>query len=275
VRILLTNDDGFEAPGLRLLERVAATLSDDVWTVAPDQEQSGASRALTLSMPVRVRERGEHRFSVAGTPTDCVRIAVLDLMAEGRPDLILSGINRGQNVGEDLGLSGTVAAAVQGAALGVRSMALSQAIGSFEYGYQEDWSSSTNLAADLITQLLSEPLPASSVMNINFPACRSKDVAGIAITRQGFHEQSCAKVERRTAPRGGVYFWMCFHEAMPLPETAGTDVAALHDAYVSVTPLLTDLTDHGVAERLGSYALGPPSKAKPRRSAPETRARTP
>lgn len=264
MRILLTNDDGFEAPGLRLLERAAAALSHDVWTVAPEQEQSGASRALTLSMPVRVRERGEHRFSVAGTPTDCVRIAVLDLMAETPPDLVLSGINRGQNVGEDLGLSGTVAAAVQGAALGVRSMALSQAIGSFEYGYQEDWSSSTSFAPDLITQLLNEPIPTTSVMNINFPARRSTDVAGVAITRQGFHEQSCARVERRTAPRGDVYYWMCFHEAMPLPDTAGTDLAALHEAYISITPLLTDLTDHGVARRLGSYALGPPEQGHAR-----------
>lgn len=263
MRILLTNDDGFDAQGLRLLERVAGTLGDEIWTIAPEKEQSGASRALTLSMPVRVRQRSERSFSVSGTPTDCVRIAVLDLMQAAPPDLLLSGINRGQNVGEDLALSGTVAAAVQGAALGVRSMALSQAVGSFGSGHDADWSPSTMLAAHMVAQLLDNPALKRTVLNLNFPACYSSDVAGVLVTHQGFHEKSCARVERRIDPRGDMYFWMCFHEDLLAPDE-GTDIAALLNRFVSITPLVTDLTNYSVAEMIGSLALGPPERREAR-----------
>jgi 5'-nucleotidase len=254
MRILLTNDDGFDAQGLRLLERLAVELGDEIWTVAPEQEQSGASRALTLSLPVKVRQRGERRFSIAGTPTDCVRIAVLDLMESCKPDLIISGINRGQNVGEDLAHSGTIAAAIQGAGLGIRSMALSQAIGNYDSGYIADWSPCTTFGAGLITEALEQSALAMCVLNINFPACRSSEVVGIVVTRQGFHDRSCARVERRTDPRGDVYFWMCFDDEMPfLGED--TDVDALRARYVSITPLVMDLTDHGARAAAGNMTL--------------------
>lgn len=254
MRILLTNDDGFDAQGLRILERIAATLGEDIWTVAPQQEQSGTSRALTLSLPVRLRQHGDKRFSVAGTPTDCVRIAVLDLMKDCRPDLILSGVNRGQNVGEDLALSGTIAAAIQGSALGVPAFALSQAIETFGNRDEADWSSSESMAAELIAQILKQPSLASSVLNINFPACQVREVAGVAITRQGFHEQSCARVERRSDPRGDAYFWMCFDDDLPSP-CEETDVAALKAHLVSITPIVTDLTDHRVRGAIGTLTL--------------------
>lgn len=259
MRILLTNDDGFEAQGLRLLERVAREISEDVWLVAPENEQSGASRAITLASPVRVRQRDEHRFSVSGTPTDCVRIALLDLMQHHAPDLILSGINRGQNVGEDLALSGTVAAAVQGAALGIPSIALSQAIGSYDHDQDTDWSASNALATEVITQLLLRA--GRFIVNVNFPACEISKVRGVLITRQGFLDRSCARVERRTSPRGDSYFWMCFQEDMP-PADPGTDLAALRELHVSVTPLLVDMTAHDEMTSLGGISLGIPDQLK-------------
>src|SRR5436190_19005896 len=130
MRILLTNDDGINAEGLQALERIARVLSDDIWICAPEYEQSGASRALTLMDPLRVRRLDERRFAVEGTPTDCVMLAMQELMPQ-QPDLVLSGVNRGQNIAEDVTMSGTVAGAIQGMALGVRSIALSQALISF------------------------------------------------------------------------------------------------------------------------------------------------
>ncbi|WP_234781654.1 5'/3'-nucleotidase SurE [Sphingobium yanoikuyae] len=247
----MTNDDGFDAQGLRLLERLAARLTDDVWTIAPEYEQSGASRALTLTVPVRVRQRGERSYSVAGTPTDSVRIALLDLMRSAPPDLLISGINRGQNIGEDIALSGTVAAAIQAAMLGVRSIALSQALPGFGTDHVADWSPSTTYGADLVRSLLDSP---SKLFNVNFPDCRHDQVAGIMVTRQGFNRTSCANIDRRTDPRGNSYYWMCFHEDLPCSEQ-GTDIAALQERYISVTPLLTDLTDHGTAATMRSITL--------------------
>lgn len=127
MRILLTNDDGYYAPGLKVLEEIAATLSDDVWIVAPADEQSGAGHSLTLTRPLRVRQHGARRFAVAGTPTDAVMMALAKIMADAKPDLILSGVNRGANLAEDVTYSGTVSAAMEGALAGVRSIALSQA----------------------------------------------------------------------------------------------------------------------------------------------------
>src|SRR5579871_4939008 len=131
MRILLTNDDGIHAEGLAVLERIAARLADDVWVAAPEYEQSGASRALTLSEPLRVRKLGERRFAISGTPTDCVMLAIEELLKDQRPGLVLSGVNRGHNAAEDVTMSGTVAGAIQGMALGVPSIALSQALGVF------------------------------------------------------------------------------------------------------------------------------------------------
>ena len=132
MRILVTNDDGIHAEGLACLERIAGALSDDIWVVAPEIEQSGASRALTLSIPLRVRKLDDRRFAVAGTPTDCVELAVQELIEGAKPDLVLSGVNRGQNIAEDVTLSGTVAGALQGMALGIPSIALSQAMRIFD-----------------------------------------------------------------------------------------------------------------------------------------------
>ena len=153
MRILVTNDDGIHAEGLACLERIAGALSDDIWVVAPEIEQSGASRALTLSIPLRVRKLDDRRFAVAGTPTDCVVLAVNDLMPE-RPDLVLSGVTRGHHVGEDCSSSGTVAGALQGMAFGIRSIALSQSLERFHDTVRAHWETAEAYGPAIVQRLM-------------------------------------------------------------------------------------------------------------------------
>ena len=154
MRILLTNDDGIHADGLEALERIAAQLSDDVWVVAPEYEQSGASRALTLADPIRVRQLSERRFATTGTPTDCVMLGINDLVPGGRPDLVLSGVNRGANLAEDVTMSGTVAGAIEGMALGVPSIALSQAMTYFHDEVVAHWETAEHFGPGIVQRLL-------------------------------------------------------------------------------------------------------------------------
>src|ERR1700674_4495441 len=166
-RILISNDDGIESPGIKVLERIAGDLSDDVWVVAPEQEQSGASHSLTTRRPLRMREVARRRYMVDGTPTDCVLIAVKRLLRDRPPDLVLSGINAGSNVGEDLTYSGTVAAAMEETLLGIPAMALSQ---EYRDGHRLHWETGEAIALEVIRRLLGEPWPDSTLYNINFPA---------------------------------------------------------------------------------------------------------
>ena len=149
MRILVTNDDGIHAPGLAVAERIARALCDDVWVVAPETEQSGASHSLTLALPLRLRKVDAKRFAVTGTPTDCVMMAIAELMAEARPTLVLSGVNRGSNLADDVTYSGTIAGAMEGSALGVPAIALSQAYG-FSAGRDVDWSCAETHGPSLI-----------------------------------------------------------------------------------------------------------------------------
>ena len=169
MRILVTNDDGIHAEGLRALERIAAELSDDVWTVAPETEQSGASRAMTLTTPLRVRPVSERRFSVFGTPTDCVMLAFQDLIEGAKPDLVLSGVNRGQNLAEDVTVSGTVAGAMQGMALGCPAIALSQSLKVFHDSERALYHTAETYAPGIIRALLKAGGPKDGIININFP----------------------------------------------------------------------------------------------------------
>jgi len=168
MRILLTNDDGIEAEGLECLEKIARTLSDDVWVVAPQTEQSAKGRGITLTEPLRVNKLGDKRFAVTGTPTDCVILAVNDLMPE-KPDLVLSGVNRGHNVGEDVSYSGTVAGALQGMAFGIRSIALSQSLERFHDDVVAHWETAEAFAPGIIAKLLEQKWEDGVVMNVNFP----------------------------------------------------------------------------------------------------------
>ena len=242
MRILLTNDDGIAAEGLVALEEIARQLSDDVWVCAPEYEQSGAGRGITLTSPLRVNHLDEKRWSVTGTPTDCVILAVNDLMP-GKPDLILSGVNRGANLGEDVTYSGTVAGALQGMAMGIRSVALSQTLLRYHDEVRAPWETAIEHAPGILQRLVEGPWPDGVVMNINFPHLAPDEVKAVEVTRQGFRDAAQVHAVRRTDLRGRDYYWMNFRGAQQDPEE-GTDLRAVMDGRISVTPLHIDLT-HG------------------------------
>lgn len=253
MRILITNDDGINAPGLKVLEDIAGTLSDDVWTVAPESDQSGLSHSLTLSEPLRLRALSERRFAVRGTPTDCVIMGVHNVMP-ALPDLVLSGVNAGQNIAGDVTYSGTVAAAMEGASLGIPSIALSQA---YAWDNQEaiiPWQTARQYAPALIKKLLAVPSPRDILFNINFPDCQPDLVAGITVTVQGVMEHGL-KVEERYDGRGNPYYWLVFRRHN-LTYKPGSDIDALRNRYISVHPVRLDLTAYDIADSLGAIING-------------------
>ncbi len=242
MRILLTNDDGIGAPGFAVLEAIAATLSDDVWAVAPAEEQSGTGHSLTLTRPVRLRRLGEKRFAVAGTPTDAVMLAVAHVMKDIPPDLILSGVNRGANLAEDVTYSGTVSAAMEGALAGVRSIALSQAYSREGMGDTVPFAAAAAWGPKVLATLLQQPMAPRTLINVNFPALAPDAIKGVRVCRQGFHDYGRLRIDQRTDPRGFPYYWFGL---APIEQTPGhvTDLEVVADGYVAVTPLALDLTD--------------------------------
>jgi 5'-nucleotidase len=248
VRILVSNDDGIHAPGLAVLESIARSISDDVWVVAPEVERSGASRALTLTEPVRVRAIAPQRFACSGTPTDCVLLGISELVEGGRPDLVLSGINRGQNLAEDTSVSGTVAAAMQGMQMGVRSIALSQAHG-FRDGQPIPWECGAAHGAQVIRTLVNAEWRDGVVMNVNFPDCLPGDVGGVEATFQGARDEDVNHVDRREDLRGNDYFWIGYRGKLSKPPL-GSDLRAIYEGRISVTPLHIDLTEHAMLANL-------------------------
>jgi 5'-nucleotidase len=237
-RILISNDDGIESPGIKLLETIARDLSDDVWVVAPEQEQSGASHSLTTRRPLRMREVTRRRYAVDGTPTDCVLIAVKRLLRDRPPELVLSGINAGNNVGEDLTYSGTVAAAMEATLLGIPAIALSQ---DYRDGDEIPWETGEALAPEMIRRLVRLPWPDSTLYNINFPAVPPAQVKGFAVAAQGRRAIADNLTEGKD-PRGRPYYWIGPVRDGGAAEP-GTDVAALADNKVSVTPVYLNLTN--------------------------------
>jgi 5'-nucleotidase len=237
-RILVTNDDGVEAPGIKLLAKVARTLSHDVWVVAPEQEQSGASHSLTLSRPLRIRRLAARRFAIDGTPTDCVLLAIKTILRDHPPDLVLSGINAGANLGEDVTYSGTVAAAMEATLLDVPAIALSQ-----HYADRRaiPWKTAQAHAADVIRRVTAHPWPRNTLMNVNFPAVAPDKVAGIVAARQGKRKIGDGVIERAD-PRGRPYFWIGpLREEVP--DMPGTDLNAVIEGKVSLSPIYLDLTN--------------------------------
>ena len=241
MRILLTNDDGINARGLDLLETIAHSFSDDVWVVAPTDEQSGAGHSLTLSQPVRIRRHDNRRFSVTGTPTDAVMLALAHIMKDSPPDLILSGINRGANLAEDVTYSGTVSAAMEGALAGVRSIALSQSYSREGMGDTVPFAAAEAWAERVLASLVGFETPAGTLININFPPLPPDEIAGVRVCRQGIRDYGRLRLVQRKDPRGYDYFWFGL---APIVQTPGhsTDLEAIADGYVSVTPLHLDLT---------------------------------
>ena len=253
MRILLTNDDGINAPGFAVLLAIAATLSDDIWIVAPADEQSGAGHSLTLSRPVRMRRLGDRRFAVAGTPTDAVMLAVSHVMKDNPPDLILSGVNRGGNLAEDVTYSGTVSAAMEGALAGIRSIALSQVYSREGMGDAVPFATAEAWAPRVIRTLLELPFTPRTLINVNFPALAPDAVKGVRVCRQGFHDYGRAKIIERTDPRGYPYFWFGLAPTINTPGHV-TDLEAVTDGFVTVTPLSLDMTaDQELAALSGRF----------------------
>ena len=250
MRILLTNDDGIDAPGLVTLEAIARQLSDDIWIVAPSEEQSGAGHSLTLTRPLRIRQHGERRFSVTGTPTDSVMLALGKVM-DAKPDLILSGVNRGANLAEDVTYSGTVAAAMEGTLAGIRSIALSQAYSREGVGDDVSFAAAESWGAKVLRPLLDVALPTNTLLNVNFPATVPDAVKGVRVTAQGFRDYSRLGIVTNRDPRGYEYHWFALGGAKETPAHA-SDLEAVIEGYVSVTPLTLDLTDRATMTALAT-----------------------
>ncbi len=247
MRILVTNDDGIHAPGLKVLEGIAKTLTKDVWVVAPDSEQSGASHSLTLSMPLRLRKMKARRFAVAGTPTDCVMMAVTHIIEGKRPDLVLSGVNRGGNLGEDVTYSGTVAAAIEGTLLRVPSVAFSQGV---TLGKPTTWATAAHYAPKILRKLLDAGWPADVLINVNFPDLTHDAVTGVTVCPVGRRDESELIIDPRLDPRGTSYFWLGFRKKGGKKPPANTDLGVIARGGISVTPLHVDFTHHATLTAL-------------------------
>lgn len=242
MRIFVTNDDGINSEGLRALERVAHTLSDDVWVIAPETQQSATSHSLTLHTPLRIRKIDERHFTTNGTPTDCVMLGVREVMAKvGKPNLLLSGINHGSNLGEDVTYSGTVAAAMEGTLLDIPSIAFSQEI---SRGTPVKWSCGERFASQLIHDILKEGIPANTLINVNFPDREAHEVQGIRVVPQGKRKIG-DNIVRCIDPEDRPYYWIGGQRNED-KEHNDTDLAAMREGYITLTPLTLDLTHYGI-----------------------------
>jgi 5'-nucleotidase len=251
MRILITNDDGIEAPGLDALQKIASDLSDDVWVVAPETDQSGAAHSLTLHEPLRLRKLSERVFAVKGTPTDCVIMGVRHILAEKTPDLVLSGVNRGANMADDVTYSGTIAGAIEGTLLGIPSIALSLAVNYDDPG-RIYWETPMALGADLVRKLMDAGWPRDVLMNINFPDREPGQVQGVAVTEQGRRDQDFLRIVDRMDTRGNPYYWLGFRQRTFISEQ-GTDIWAVKSGAISVTPLYLNLTHLETCRKLMDY----------------------
>jgi 5'-nucleotidase len=238
-RVLLTNDDGIDAPGLAVLEAVAAELADEVWIVAPEHDQSGTSHSISLHSPLRVSRRDARRFGVSGTPGDCVVMAVRHLMRETPPALVLSGINRGGNLGVETMFSGTVGAAMTGLLLGLPSIALSQ---TFRDRDNVRWATARALAPDVIRRLMAIEHDTPVCLNVNFPDVDAAEAGPLTVTTQGPGLVEGIEVEPHVDPRGMAYHWLRFQRG-PRANPPDSETAVVASARIAVTPLAFDRTD--------------------------------
>ena len=248
MRILVTNDDGSHSPGLVVAEKIARALSDDVWVVAPENEQSGSSHSLTLSAPLRMRKMDEHHYAVSGTPTDCVMMACLHLLKDKVPTLILSGVNWGSNLADDVTYSGTIAGAMEGCALGIPSIALSQSYDESSR-LEIDWSAGETHGADVVRRLVAAGWPVGTLMNVNFPACAAADVKGVAVVPQGKYDLQSTEIEERMDSRQRAYYWIGLRRRRATPP-GNSDLGAVTAGKIAVTPLHLNLTEMSVLETL-------------------------
>lgn len=246
MRILISNDDSINAPGIQMLEKIARTLTDDVWIVAPEVEHSGAGHSLTLGRPLRLRKIEEKKFAVDGTPTDCIAIALKDILKDRMPDLMLSGVNYGANLGEDITYSGTIAAAMEATILGVPAIALSQMVKS---GSMPKWETAEHFAADIIKKLLREKWPADVLINLNFPNEDPKDIRGVRVVKHGMRHEK-GDITLWHDPRGEPFHWIASSFRGEETDEPHTDLACISDGFITMTPLHLDLTHYETLARL-------------------------
>jgi 5'-nucleotidase len=249
-RVLLSNDDGIEAPGLSVLEEIARELAREVWVVAPEHDQSGVSHAVSLHHPIRVSERGPRRYAVSGTPGDCAVMGACHLMGAAPPDLLLCGVNRGANLGMETVFSGTVGGAMTGMMLGIPSIALSQAWTDRE---RVRWTTAAVLGPGVIRQLLAIGWSEATCLNVNFPDLPAADAGPLTLAWQGVGLLQGMHVETRTDPRGIPYHWIGFRRG-PREQGPESDIDALNAGRIVVTPLRYDRTDEA-AYRMLAKAL--------------------
>ncbi|KXJ57649.1 MAG: 5'/3'-nucleotidase SurE, partial [Thalassospira sp. Nap_22] len=243
-RILISNDDGIDAPGIKILEQLAREFSDDVWVIAPSMEQSGAGHSLTLRRPLRIHKRDERHFAVDGTPTDCILLGLQQVMRDNPPDIVLSGINRGGNLGEDVTYSGTVAAAMEATLLNVPAVAFSQ----FFSGDMIDWTIAEKYLKDVLATLVTTTWPKGVLINVNFPDHEANGGAEIKISRQG-QRKIGDHIAERLDPRGEPYYWIGAIQS-ELPEDKKSDLRVIEQGNVSVTPISLDFTHYDTFEKL-------------------------
>lgn len=249
MNILLTNDDGIHAKGLWTMERVLSRYHK-VSVVAPDKERSAIGHSITLITPLRidkVETNGGWGFAVNGTPADCVKLAILEILEE-RPDLVVSGINPGSNLGINLNYSGTVSAAKEAALMGIPAIAVSQ--GSPR---NDEYEPAANFVGALITKVMEKGLPSATFLNVNIPSCRPEEIAGVRITRQGISPLRETFL-KRTDPRNQTYYWQGV-ETQVFDQEADTDGAAIGQNFISVTPIRCDMTDYRAMEDLRDWDI--------------------
>jgi 5'-nucleotidase len=247
-RVLVTNDDGIHSPGLTVAQNIARAISDDVWVVAPENEQSGASHSLTLSAPLRMRKMDDRHYAVSGTPTDCVMMGCLHLLKDKMPGLIISGVNWGSNLADDVTYSGTIAGAMEGCALNIPSIALSQSYDESSR-LEIDWSAGEVHGADVVKKLVAAGWPAGTLMNVNFPACPAAEVKGIAVVPQGKYDLQSTEIEERTDSRQRAYYWIGLRRRRATPPE-NSDLGAVYAGKIAVTPLHLNLTERSVLDAL-------------------------
>jgi 5'-nucleotidase len=246
VPILLSNDDGISSDGITVLRDALASM-DEVWVVAPDRDQSAVSHSLTLHRPLRIEEVAPRTFAVDGTPTDCVNLAINGILHE-RPCLMISGINRGANLGDDITYSGTVSAAMEATLLGVPAIAVSL-VGRAPF----DFTAAATFTRRLADAVLRDRLPADTLLNVNVPSLHVGAIKGIALTRQGKRRYSDAIIEKLD-PRGKKYYWIG-GDQLDFVDGEGTDFSAVQQGLISITPLHLDLTNYTSLKQLQALNL--------------------
>lgn len=250
MRVLVSNDDGVDAPGIRILAEGLRDAGHEVWVVAPDRDRSGASNSLTLDLPIRVRQLDAHTIRVNGTPTDCVHLALTGML-DFDPDIVVSGINNAANLGDDVIYSGTVSAAMEGRFLGLPAVAVS--LGTQDH-QPRHFETAARAAVDIVARLAADPLPANTILNVNVPDLPWERIRGYEVTRLGNRHRSEACLPQND-PRGGTVYWI--GPAGPEQDAGvGTDFHAVRSGAISITPIHVDLTRYQALETVSGWVSG-------------------